>query len=53
MKITTKLALEYLNKNKKRSIASITRNNTCNSTYNFCAYNSIELSSIYGKYHEK
>ena len=50
MKITTKLAVEYLNKNKKRSIASITRNSTCNSTYNFCAHNSIELSKLCNKY---
>ena len=46
MKITTKLALKYINKNKKRSISCITRNNTCNSTYNFCTHNPIELSTI-------
>ncbi len=50
MKITTKLALKYIDKNKRRSIASITRNSTCNNTYNICTYNSIELSKLCNKY---
>ena len=40
MKITTKLAKEYLNKNKKRSLANITRNNVSNNNYCLCACDS-------------
>lgn len=50
MKITTKLTLEYLKKNKRRSMVTIIRNSCCNCTY----YNYInfifKLPRVHGKY---
>ena len=41
MKITTKLAKEYLSKNKKRSLANVVRNYVSNDNYCMCSYNFI------------
>ena len=41
MKATTKLALEYLKKNKKRSLANIVRNYVSNNNYCMRSYNFI------------
>ena len=38
MKITSKLAFEYIKKNKKRSIATLVRNSTWNNTINNITY---------------
>lgn len=49
MKITTKITLEYLKKNKRRSIVTIIRNNGSNNTCHNTTYIIFELSRIYGK----
>lgn len=50
MKITNKLTLEYLKRNKKRSIVTITRNSNCYySSYNSIS-SSFKLSRIYDQY---
>lgn len=49
MKITTKLALEYLRKNKVRTMVTIVRNNYCNYTYDSCSYTSFKFSKIYDR----
>ena len=53
MKITTKLAINYLKKNKKRSMVTIIRNSSYNNTYNHNTNTSFKLSRIYGKYRKK
>ena len=50
MKITTKLTLEYIKKNKRRSMVTIVRNNYCNSACHCSPNTFIKLSRIYGKY---
>ncbi len=50
MKITTKLAINYLKKNKKRSMVTIIRNSSHYNTYNSGTYTSFKLSRIYGKH---
>ena len=52
MKITTKLALKYINKNKKRSISCITRHNTCISFNNFSTYSTFQLPTIFNEYYK-
>ena len=53
MKITTKLAINYLKKNKKRSMVTIIRNSSHYNTYNSGTYTSFKLSRIYGKHWKK
>lgn len=43
MKITSTLALRYLNKNKKRSLATIIRYSSWNNIINYDTYTNIEL----------
>lgn len=49
MKITTKLAIEYLKKDKKRNLSIIMRNKHCNYIDSDSAYTYFKFSRIYDK----
>ena len=50
MKITNKLALEYINKNRKRSFVIVIRYYNHSDISNNCIYSYVKLSVIYGEY---
>ena len=53
MKIITKLAIEYIKKNKKRNLSIIMRNMHNNYINSDSVYTYFEFSRIYDKYSKK